>query len=470
MKRSIAFLFACSILSAASIAHAADIQDATRPQHAFDYDAAPSVLFVPTEPIPLTPADMCSYPQAGADNAGLGCIAGLAEAGDYTVPSTSEAVFEGLRAALMPYNVWVTSTRPPEYVPYMMILPGEEESAEGTSRTCTGAGIDCDGPQRNDIGLTNGGTMNCAMPDPVQTALIAFGYMSGLENNDNPMDPMFYPPDFSMPAVEFQDMCATQVAVLDEKGMEVNSPCVGLIHEAHCDMMEGQINSHLELLAVYGEGPATEDTTPPEVTEIGITEDMVLPAGSMLPLSATVTDDSGYVFVRWTLESTNEDFLMFDGNNDGLVCKSHNNVCEVDFEGNETPPVPYYQHDAGNYGAMDLAAVPGGDYTITFEASDLQGNTIEPVTVTITVEGGTADTSGGPADSTGNDDNAENADTNDDDGEDETSTGGGEGNDTTPADDETSGCSCNTTDATGGAAFMLLGLVGYGWSRRRPRS
>lgn len=466
MKRSIAVLFACSILSAASVAQAADISGVVRPHHAADYEAAAATLFIPAEPIPLTPSDMCSFPQGGGDNSGLGCLGGLAEAGDYVVPSTSEMVLEGLRTALAPYNVLVTTTRPPAYVPYMMLLPGEEESAEGTSRTCVGAGIDCDGPRRNDIGLTNGGTMNCSMPDAVQTALMAFGYMSGLENNDNPDDPMFYPPDFAAPAVEFQDMCATLVVTLDEKGMDNLPVCVSSYHETHCDDMEGQINSHLELLGVYGEGPSAEDVTPPTIDAIGIA-DMVLPAGSELPLTATVTDDSGLVFVRWTITNSSKDFLMFDTNDDGVVCKSHNGVCEVEFTGTG---VPYFQSEDGDYGAPELAPAGalGGDFTITFEASDLAGNTAEMVTAVITVEGGSADTTGGPSDTTGNDDNDDNNDSNDDDNGDESSTGDDSGgDDTTPADDETSGCSCNTNDGKGGAAFMLLGLVGFGLSRRR---
>lgn len=467
MKRSIAFLFACSIISVASVAQAADITGVVRPQHAAEYEAAPATLYIPTEAIPLTPTTMCSFPQGGGDNSGLGCVGGLAEAGDYVVPATSEMVIEGLRTALAPYNVLVTTTRPPAYVPYIMMLPGEEESPEGTSRTCVGAGIDCDGPRRNDIGLTNGGTMNCSMPDPVQTALMAFGYMSGLENNDNPMDPMFYPPDFAAPAVEFQDMCSTLVVTLDDMGMDNLPVCVSAYHETHCDDMEGQINSHLELLAVYGAGPSVEDVTPPTIDAIGIA-DMVLPAGSALPLTATVTDDSGIVFVRWTITNASKDFLAFDTNDDGVVCKSHNGICEVDFMGTG---VPYFQSEDGDYSATELATAGeiGGDFTITFEASDLAGNTAEMVSAVITVEGGSADTTGGPADTTGNDDNAENDDndSNDDDSEDTSSDGGNDSDDTTPADDETSGCSCNTSDATGGAAFMLLGLVGFGLSRRR---
>lgn len=467
MKRSIAFLFACSIVSLSTVAQAGDLQSQPDPVGAFDYEAAPATLFIPQEAIPLTPAEMCSYPQGGGDNAGLGCVGGLAEAGDYAPPANAETVLEGVRAALMPYNVRVTTTRPPAFVPYMMLLPGDTANDEATSRTCVGAGIDCDGPQRNDIGLTNGGTMNCMTPDPVQTALIAFGYMSGLENNDNEMDPMFYPPDFANPAVTFVDACSTLVPTLDDMGMDNLPVCVGAYHEVHCDMMDGQINSHLELLGVYGPGPSPEDITPPTVDAIGIENGMVLPAGSELPLTATVTDDGGFVFVRWTIESTNETFLMNDVNEDGVVCKAHNSVCEVEFQGNG---VPYFQSDDGDYGAPELAPAGqlGGDFTVTFEAADLAGNAIEPITVMITVEGGSEE---GGADTSGSDGNDTNNDTNNDSGNDTSSSEGGGSDDggATGGTDDEGGCACNSTGDSRGAAFMLLGLVGLGLSRRRAR-
>lgn len=470
MKRSIAFLFACSIGSISTVAAAGDLEQRPDPVGAYEYDAAPAVLFIPDASIPLTPSDMCAYPQGGGDHAGLGCVAGLEAAEDYTPPDNIETIADGMRAALAPYNVLVTSTRPPEYVPYMLLLPGEAMNEESISYTCAGAGIDCDGVGRNDIGLTNGGTMNCTAPDPLHAALIAFGYMSGLENNDNPMDPMFYPPDFSMPATEYQDMCATLVPTLDDMGMDNLPVCVSFYHETHCDDQDGQINSHLELLGVYGAGPAVEDTTPPEVTELGIADmdGVVFPAGTPLPLTATVTDDSGLVFVRWTLVSTNEDFLMFDANGDGAVCKGHNDVCEVGFEG---AGPPYYQVDGGDYGAMDLAAVPGGDYQITFEASDLTGNVAEAVTVMVTVEGGgSADTTGGNADTTDGNDSNDSNDSNDDDGNDESSSDGGSADsNATGGDEEASGCSCNTDGDRSGAAFMLIGLAGLGLARRRTR-
>ncbi len=466
MKRSIAVLFvASSFVSIANVAHAGGLQGQPDSTRAVDYESAPSTLYIPTEAIPLTPADLCSFPQSGADNSGLGCLAGLAEASDYAPPANIDDIVSGVTTALAPYNIRVTSTRPPEYVPYMMVLPSDEVNAEGTSRTCAGARIDCDGPNRNDIGNTSGGTMNCVTPDPVMAALIAVGYMSGLENNDNPDDPMFYPPDFTAPSVEFQEMCSTFVPTLDEKGMSNPAACAGFYHEGYCDDQEDQISSHFELIGVYGAGPVVEDTTPPSIDAIGIEDGIVLPAGSNLPLTATVTDDSGLVFVRWTITNDSPDFLEFDSNGDGSVCKSHNGICEREFAGTG---IPYFQVEGGDYGATELAPAGalGGEFLITFEASDLAGNVTETVTATITVEGGSgesgvADTSGGD----GNDDNGDGGD-----GGDESSTGiDGPPDDTAGADDDGGGCSCTTDGDRSGAAFGLLGMMAFGVARRRAR-
>ena len=473
MKHSIALLSACSLFSIASTAAAGELASVGRSIGADGYEAVPATLFIPDASIPLTPSDECSFPQGGNDNAALGCIGGLEAATDYTPPGNATDVFDGVVTALAMYNVRVTAVRPPDYVPYMMLLPGDAVNPDSLSRTCAGAIPDCDGVQRNDIGTTSGGSMFCMDPDPIQAALIAFGSMSGLEGNDNPMDPMFYQaaapfgPDYANPSLEYQDMCSQLVPTVDDMEMANQINCApSLYHEPYCDGQDNQTNGHVELLAIYGAGPVVEDTTPPTIDAIGIEDGMVLPAGADLPLTATVTDDSGLVFARWTITNTSKAFLDFDTNADGVVCKSHNTVCEVDFVGSGPP---YYQVDGGDYGAAELAPAGaiGGEFTITFEASDLAGNVMEMVTAVITVEGGTADTSGGSADS------ADSADSNDS-GNDESSSSesGGGGSADAGADGGTDdgGCSCNTSNDAGGAAFMLIGLIGLGWSRRRARA
>lgn len=478
MKRTVVSVFAFSSLFA-TVASADELQSKPDVQHADGYDAVPTVLFVPTETIPLVPSTECPVSQGGGDNSALGCVAGLDMAGDHMPPANVDDVIMGLTTALAPYNILVTSTRPPEFVPYQMLLPGDEVNDMSTSRTCAGAAIDCDGVQRNDIAFTNGGTMFCMDPDPVQAALIAFGYMSGLENNDNPMDPMYYQaatpfgPDFTMPSTMFVDVCSNLVETVDD--MEMTNPlqCPASVnHEPYCEGADNQANSHLELVAYYGEGPWVEDTTPPTVDAMTIPEDGATVEGE-LDLSATVSDDSGLVFVRWTLQS---DALIGLPGADatGRVCKGHNGVCAVSYEADP----PYDQVEGGVYStAPELASLPDGEYTITFEASDLSGNQLAtPIMLTVTVSGnGGVDTTDGTATMTTDatataTDATATASDSDSDGESSSEESGNGSNQTGDEGGDEGGCSCSTDteeQGYGGLAALFLGLVGFVASRRR---
>ncbi len=475
MKRTIATLFATSSFAIAATAHADELQSRPEPLGAYDYDAAPAVLFVPTEPVDLVPATMCPVSTGGQSNSGLGCIAGLEEAGPSTPGADVADIVDGLTTALAPYNVRVTTTRPPEYVPYLMLLVNDTVSKTGTSYTCTGAPIGCDAKPRHEIASINGGTMNCDMPDRVQSALIAFGYISGLENTDDPTDVMYYRPasdtggpDWTMPSTTFVDTCVNQVESIDgEDNTMTNNLLCGYVHESYCDMQDGQINPHQELLGVYGAGPFVEDTTPPTVDMMTIANDGdVLPAGSGIDFQAMVSDDSNLVFARWTIESPALAGLPGADEN-GRTCKGTNGVCAVEYSGGAAP---YYDSSAGfGTGPEFAGALPGGDYTVTFEASDLSGNTIEPIVVHVTIEGdggtGGADTSGGASAS------ASASDTNASDSNGDSSSegsGGGGSADSGQTDDSDGGCSCTTEPGAGGGAFAL-GLFGLAFARRRNR-
>jgi hypothetical protein len=72
------------------------------PQHAFEYPATPSTLYIPIESIPLVPASQCPFPQGGADNSALGCVGGLADAEDYEPPANPMMVVDGLLQRCIP--------------------------------------------------------------------------------------------------------------------------------------------------------------------------------------------------------------------------------------------------------------------------------------------------------------------------------------------------------------------------------
>src|SRR5690606_4865335 len=177
----------------------------------------PGILYVPTEAVTIYPGTAGTAECVGAGGAtaaqhsGLGCTTAVDEATEFAPYADATNLTENLTSALAPFDITVTNTRPPKYVPFTMLIPSDEASADSLSNTCAPAGIDCSTLTRKRIGFTIGGSMNCMDPDPLHAALYAFGRMSGLEGTDEATDPMFYPPDYTMPASEYQDVCANIV-------------------------------------------------------------------------------------------------------------------------------------------------------------------------------------------------------------------------------------------------------------------
>ncbi|MBC8069209.1 MAG: hypothetical protein IAG13_12815, partial [Deltaproteobacteria bacterium] len=372
----------------------------SEPLHAVDYEAAPAVFFVATDPIDLLPAARCPVSQSGSDNAGLGCDASLDEAETFVPAADVDELLTGLTTALEPFGVLVTDVRPPPYVPYAMLLVDGAPAETSTSYTCTAASVGCDAIPRNAIARIVPGTANCTDPDRLQSALIAFGSLSGLEHDDDPTDPMYYRgiadgggPDWSNPTTTFSDMCSNLVEIIDGDDPALTDPlqCPTLYHQANCEE-DGQTNSHQGLLGTYGAGPWIEDTTPPVIDALTVPRDgsTLDPYRDELEFDAALSDDNGWVFVRWTLQSPVLIGLP-DVDADGKICKSTNRACVVDFE---LTTLPYYDPALG-FPVPEFETLPPGDYTMTLEASDLSGNTIEPVTVSFTVEQPTT-TSGDP--------------------------------------------------------------------------
>jgi MYXO-CTERM domain-containing protein len=473
----------CLALGLSATAVAADpVTSKPDPVGANDYNAAHGVLYIPTEAIDLVPVDMCPIPQQGNDNPGLGCTDLVAEPTTLEPVANIDEIVEGVVTALAPYNVIVTTTRPAAYVPHQMIIPQDNDDPESTSETCVLAFPDCDGIDRGDVAVTIGGSANCMDPDPVMTVLIAFGRLSGLEGKDNPLDVMMFPPDFTMAVTEYVDECNIIVTPEDpDTMMPTPLACPASYHEASgmCDMDDNQ-NSHQELLAVYGPAdPAiiTDDTTPPTIADVtGLPEEGgTVPADSMVDFSATITDDSGYVAVRMTYESPALEEAF--GAPGGIASKCTAGACgvegamRIEFANGADMPYP---DQSMPFGFSELTELPGGEYTVTIEASDFLGNAAEPVVVHFTVEGGTVDDTG-PDPDTGDDDaddddadaDADDDDADDDDGdtEDESDDDGGSNVTGDGGDDE--GCSCTTSGNPSNAAFLLFGIAGLAMTRRR---
>ena len=438
-------------------------------------DAEPAILYIPTEEISLSPSgmDACAGVSMSDYNAGLGCVPGLSSAGGQTPYANAAAITTALETALTDFDVMVTNERPVDYLPYYILLVSDMENTESLSWTCTGSQINCAARNRNSIAFVNGGTMNCSDPDDVHASLYAFGNMAGLEAKVPPMmgdpDPMDYRPDapdagpdYSNAATTYQDRCDDRAMPLGgEEGMTPQMPPCTSADHVMCD--NGQANSYQDLLDVFG--MRTMDMDAPVITVAAPMEGATIPEGGDIEVQFSVEDADPIVGVRVVVASPALEEAGVEG---GQITACTNNQCDFDYlNGNPLRPSNEPFNDFTLSGPL-----PGGDYTVTFEASDYHGNVAEMQTVNVTVEGGPV----GGTDSNGSDtsDSASSDSGSDSNGSGITgggSTGGedtddGSSGDTAGGDEDDGGCSCSTDNAPGfgGASLLLFGLLGL---RRR---
>ncbi len=411
----------------------------------------PAVLYIPDEEITLNPIGVAPCSGFGSQtHSAFGCVSGID--GPTAKPPFEgdlEALTTGIRDALADFDVHVTHERPPEYLPYFMLMPSTTPNEESTGWTCTSAASNCGARQRNDLAFTNGGTMNCSDPDPLHAALMAFGYLSGLEGVANVNDPMNYPPDYTMPVTGYADECADRVPPLNDMMMETPLQCTNADHTG----CTSQQNSVADLLAVYG--PRMEDNEPPTFSNIVPEDGAVIQSADGLTMDVDISDSDPIVGVRWTVSSP----ALEGAVPGGVLSKCTNLVCDSEWAS------PYFNPTDGDWSFV-LTGLPAGEYTITLEAADFHGNVAETVTINVTIEGGSGgdggvDDTGGDDGSTGDDgDGFTSADGDD-------GSGGSDSGTTAASEDGDGGCGCTQAPGRGGAALMLLGLVGLGLGRRR---
>lgn len=452
-------------------------------------DDKAAILYIPADDVVLTPSGMgaCISVSTSDFNSGLGCHPGVEAEETISAFGDAETLAADVATALEPYDVHVTTVRPPEYVPYFTLLASGDTSDDSLSYSCTSATSVCASRGRDLIGFTNGGTMNCMNPDTLQTALYMFGRFAGLEGGENPADPMHYPPDFDMPASSFIDECVPLVQQFGGKEGMTMLPleCTSADHVGG-DCVAGEQNPHQDLLAYFGE--RTEDTDAPTIDVDTPKEGDVIDEGGELNVLFSVADDDPHVAVMVKVESPSLETIM-DSTPllaDGTLSACTSSWCDTDYlEG-----APFATND-GPY-AFDLPGLPGGEYTVTIAAADYHGNVAEEIVVTVTIGGEppmesdsdsetgesdtdpTTETSGPSSDSmttdTASDSNmttfvsdsasSDGGSDTDGDDDDDGTTAGEDG-------DDGGGCSCTTDQGAGGAMAFLLGLLGFGLTRRR---
>ena len=182
----------------------------------------------------------------------------------------------------------------------------------------------------------------------------------------------------------------------------------------------------------------------------------------------TFEEESGFVAMRTTIASPALEGL--EGITGGEITLCTTDLCDVNFLDGE----PFKPVDSAWNRAFE--GLPGGEYTITVEASDYYGNIADRVEITITLEGGPVDPTGGDTDTAGDgsggeSDSSDPSDTNDtfvSEGDD--SSGGdtdGSGGGASDDGGSSSGCSVGTEGGAGGSIALMLGLFGLGFVRRR---
>lgn len=433
----------------------------------------PAIVYIPVGDVDLTPSGTldthCQKVSMSADVAAAGCVGGLAEAGTRPAHGDAQATADAVTAALAAYDITVVTEAPPSYVPVYAVLTSPDMSEESTSHTCGGAALTCASRGRDSVAFTNTGTMNCADPDLVQSALYTIGRLAGLEGKEDAMDVMAYPPNYMMPVTDFVDACGAIAPFLggDAGDMPLPLECTSADHEGDCE--SGEQNSHADMNAYFG--AAIDDTTAPEIGIQGLEDGDVLPDGSAINATAKIEEDSDYVAVRITIASPALDGV--DGIVGGELSFCTSDICDVNFLDND----PFKTADS-EWTTGDINGLPGGEYTITLEASDYAGNEAETVSINITLEGGPVDPSGGSdtdgetdgtasatASATASETNASGFVTDGDE-----SSGGdtdGSGSGAVEDGDGGGGCSVGTSGGAGGSFALMLGLLGLGFVRRR---
>lgn len=407
------------------------------PVPAMNYEPSPGVMFVAMDGVTLSP----SCGNGDTANSALDCSPLVsAETSFPAFGGGAAAEFQTLASYYEPFDIVMTSQRPPDWLPYTMTVIGGSANQIGAAGACGIANVACDGLKRNHVSLNFPQSCN----GMAETAAQETSHNWGLEHTDNPQD-LLYP--FNNGGVKsFVDQC---MPISNATGSGVTQ--CGYIHEFYCpEGMGEEQNSYAELMGVFG--PKTIDTTPPEIVSISPEDGAVFSTEESVLVTAQITDDSRFVGVNWTwVEGLPPDVDSYR--------RCTNNVCDQDFN----PGVSFVPGEMP-WDFVLLSGAPAGTYKFEVEVLDSYGN-YDSQTITFQITDPSGESAGGVDESGGSE--AGNAT-----GDEPPPFTTGEATDDTGAgqnDDGGSGSSggCRTAAPAGGAWLALLGLVTFARRRRR---
>lgn len=423
------------------------------------YDAAPGILYVAADGVVLRPT--CG--NGDSANSALNCSPLVSE--ETTFPafgngSQQAALFNQLASYYQAFDLVLTSSRPPDWVPYTMaVVGGSSANAGFEGGTCGVANVACDGLKRNHVSLTFtncGGTANTAAQETAHNW--------GLEHTDNQNDLLY--PFNGGGAQSFVDQCMN---ISHATSKEPITQC-DYIHEAYCPNGGGeQQNTFQELLGVFG--PRSPDTTPPEIISFSPADGSTFTSDDSILITASVSEDSNFLAAHWTLEG-----------GDTELSRCTNKTCDSDFNVGVGFDPNEIEWDFAN-----LNGAPEGTYNLMFEVLDAYGN-YDSVTFSFDVVAGSGTgATSNPTDPTDGEDSSTGDDETTGDSDSDSGTGGSAsngGNDDDDDDDDDDGdtdtaggtggeppgesCACTTAPQRGSmlSTFMLFAL-GITLRRRR---
>jgi MYXO-CTERM domain-containing protein len=351
------------------------------PLPAYGYDATPGIVYVAMEGITLQPP-----PCGGGDEAHSAKRCSPLVSQETVFPAYGDAtqranLLQTLRSYYEPFNIIVTASEPPDWVPYTLAVVGGTASNAGHGGgTCGIANVKCDGLRRNHVSLSF--PQSCGSIAAIVGQETAHNW--GLEHTNIQAD-LMYP--FNTGGVKtFRNECMT---IDHSTSPEPVTQC-DYVHAHYCPDGGGeQQNSYAELIGVFG--PREPDTVPPQISELFPSEGTYTTEDT-ITISARVSENSNFLAAKWTWEQgLPEDTESFTRCTN-RVCDQHFNT-GVDFDPNVV-----------EWNFLSLERPPAGVYRFRFEVVDAYGG-YDAKTLTLEVGDAGTGTTGdsGASDSGGSD-------------------------------------------------------------------
>ncbi len=418
------------------------------PVRAMNYEPTVGILYVEMNGVTLSP--FCGNGEVA--NAARNCTPLVSQQTSFPAygnGSQQSSVFQQLRNYYDPFNIVMTTSRPPDWVPYTMAVIGGSAGQAGLGGgVCGVANVACDGLKRNHVSLTFPNSCGGV----AETAAQETSHNWGLEHTNNTQDLLY--PFNNGGSKSFVDSC---MAISHATGAGITQ--CGYIHEIYCPAGGGeQQNSYAELMGVFG--PREVDDIAPEIISTTPENGAVVGTDASFTVSAKVSENGRFLAAKWTfLEGLPEGVDSFT--------RCTNKVCDDDYNFGVG-----FDPNAADYPFLQFSPpIPPGVYSMQFEVMDAYGN-YDSKTISFEVsEDGSATGNGSDTADDGGDGGTESGD--------DGSEGEGDGTDSVGASGLTGadggddgggkdGCACRASStAHAWAAWSLLGLA-LMTTRRRP--